>query len=99
MRWHGLPAIRKEIARSMTDDFGLSQRATAEKLGVTPSAVSQYLSEKRGNIVIDDKVVLQEIRLSAERIIGGEQNILFETCRICKILRTHNQHCFFDDEK
>ena len=87
MIWDGLPAIRKEIAESMVKHFGLSQRETAKKLGVTPSAVCQYLSKKRGNITTFDESIIKEITISAERIIEKEDIVIFETCRICKILR------------
>ena len=88
MMWNGLPVIRREIADSMINDFGLSQKETAEKLGITPAAVCQYVSGKRGRLEITDEHILIEIQASAERIINnGNENVLSETCRICKILR------------
>jgi len=48
MIWNGIPSIRKELAEALIKEFGLSQRDAAEKLGLTPSAVCQYLSKKRG---------------------------------------------------
>ncbi|MCK4332307.1 MAG: hypothetical protein KAV40_01875 [Thermoplasmatales archaeon] len=87
MMWNGLPVIRKEIAESMINNFGLNQKETAKKLGVTPAAVCQYLSKKRGKIKIVDKSILIEINNSAERIIQSERVIVVsETCRICRIL-------------
>jgi len=87
MMWNGLPVIRKEIAESMINNFGLNQKETAKKLGVTPAAVCQYVSKKRGKIKIVDKSILIEINKSAERIIQSEAVIVVsETCRICKIL-------------
>ncbi len=87
MMWNGLPVIRKEIAESMINNFGLNQKEAAKKLGVTPAAVCQYLSKKRGKIKIVDKDVLIEINRSAERIIQQEDGtVISETCRICKIL-------------
>ena len=88
MMWNGVPVIRKEIAESMVNDFDLSQKEAAEKLGITPAAVCQYLSKKRGKIKIVDKIVLKEIKISANRIIKHEQAVvIIETCRICKMLR------------
>ena len=88
MMWNGLPAIRKEIAASMINDFGLSQKQTAEKLGITPAAVCQYLSKKRGKIELTDEYIKNEIRESAKSIINNGNNTLIpETCRICKLLR------------
>jgi predicted transcriptional regulator len=90
MIWKGLPAIRKEIAESMITDFGLTQKETAEKLGLTPAAVCQYISKKRGKIEIINKHILQEISISAERIIKSNNGIsvISETCRICKIMKS-----------
>jgi len=88
MMWNGLPVIRKEIAASMVRDFGFTQKETAEKLGVTPAAVCQYLSKKRGRFDIEDKTVLKEIKISAKTIIdNGGNHVISETCRICKLLR------------
>ena len=69
MMWNGLPVIRKEIAESMINNHGLNQKQAAHKLGVTPAAVCQYLSKKRGKIKIEDPLILNEINKSAERII------------------------------
>lgn len=88
MMWNGLPAIRREIADSMINDFGLSQKETAEKLDITPAAVCQYVSKKRGKVAITDDVLLNEIEISAKKIIeNGNGCIISETCRICKLLR------------
>jgi predicted transcriptional regulator len=84
--WNGLPVIRKEIAESMITDFGLNQKEAAEKLGMTPAAVCQYLSKKRGNTSVDSEELLKEISLTAERIIQNtEADVVEETCRICKL--------------
>ena len=89
MMWNGLPVIRKEIAESMINNYGLNQKETAKKLGLTPAAICQYLSKKRGKIKIVDETILIEIKKSADIIIkNGESSIVPETCRICKILIT-----------
>ena len=88
MIWNGIPVIRKEIAESMIKEYGLSQREAAEKLGITPSAVCQYLSNKRGKIEILDDGINKEITISAERIIkNGSTHLVIETCRICRLIR------------
>ena len=92
MRWQGLTVIRKELVKSMIKNFGLSQKEAAEKLGLTPASVSQYLSRKRGKINIADDMILKEIKVSAENIIeNGGSSVLSETCRICKIVRSSGQ--------
>jgi len=96
MMWNGLPVIRKEIAESMIKDYGLSQKETAEKLGITPAAVCQYVSGKRGRIDITDELILKEVRVSAKKIIeNGDRGCKSETCRLCKIIRSNGISPFF----
>ena len=96
MMWSGLPVIRKGIAESMINDFGLSQKETAEKLGVTPAAICQYVSKKRGRTEISNEVVLSEMKISAQSIIDNSGvSVISETCRICKILRASGESSLF----
>jgi len=88
MMWHGLPVIRREIAECIIKKYGLNQKETAKKMGVTPSAICQYLSKKRGKIKIIDEKIIKEISLSAKRIIEDGISSIEETCRICKIMRS-----------
>lgn len=98
MVWSGLPVIRREIAASLIKDYQLNQKQTAEKLGVTPAAISQYLSGKRGKIKIIDEKILAEIKKSAGEIFeNGESRILSETCRICKFMRKSGIFSFYCD--
>jgi hypothetical protein len=93
MIWNGLPMIRREIAECMINNFGLTQKEAAEKLGVTPAAICQYLSKKRGNsIEISNEIIREEIRTSTKKIIeDGDGSVIQETCRICKIMRIKKQ--------
>ena len=86
--WYILPSIRREITKSLLKN-GLSQREAAKKLGITDAAVSQYLSEKRGRVEINDKKILGAIKNSAKRIISGnESTMMLETCRICNLIKS-----------
>ena len=88
MIWQVFPVIRKELAKTMINHFGLSQKETAMKMGLTPAAVCHYLKNKRGKINIVDEDILVEIGKSAVEIIKyGESVAHIETCRLCKILR------------
>ncbi len=87
--WNLLPAIRSEIARSMVKDFGLNQKEAAAQLEIQPAAVCMYLSDKRGKSNIKNKFFLKEIKISAENIIQNENiDIVTETCRLCKIIKS-----------
>jgi len=96
--WHGLPILRKEIARSMINNFGLIEKEAAEKLGIIPAAVSQYLSGKRGKIDITDAKILYEINISTERIINqGNGAVVTEICRLCKFFSSKRLFSFIHE--
>ncbi len=93
--WNLLPAIRNEIARSLVTDFGLNQKEAAAKLEIQPAAVCMYLSDKRGKSNIKNKIILREIKNSAENIIQDENtDIVIETCRLCKIIKSKELFIF-----
>ncbi|VVB62322.1 Uncharacterised protein [uncultured archaeon] len=86
--WYLLPLIRKEFAKSLIKDHGLTQRKAAEKLGITEAAVSQYVLKKRGDLKVKDVKIRQEIKTSTKRIMNGDFQVMkTETCRICHLLR------------
>lgn len=87
--WNVVPIIRKEFAKDLIENHGLSQRETAEKLGVTEAAVSRYVSGKRGALEITDDGILKEIKKSAKRIAKEDGSIVIEeTCRVCRVLKS-----------
>ena len=67
--WHVLPAIRKEFSIHLMKNYGLNQKQVAELLGITPAAVCQYLSDKRGVNIADNDVLFE---------IDKSTNIIFE---------------------
>ena len=88
MIWNGIPAIRKELAEALIKEFGLSQREAAEKLGLTPAAICQYLSKKRAKTDVFDEAIIQEISISAQRIMKDDgTDVIIETCRICRLVQ------------
>ena len=47
--WYIIPAIRKELAKLLTQKYELSYDKAGVILGVSKAAISQYLSNKRAN--------------------------------------------------
>ena len=89
--WNVLPIIRKEIALIMINDYGLSKTETAKKLGISQAAISQYLSGKRAKMNVINKQILKEINRSTKKIIQlGDEVLVSETCKLCKIISTKN---------
>ena len=87
--WEILPIIRKEFAKSLIKNHGLTQRKSAEKLGLTEATVSRYISGKRGKIKKLNKKLMLEIQKSTARICkGNDLTVVEETCRICDLLKS-----------
>ncbi len=82
--WRILPAVRRELARILVEERGFSRRAAAKVLGVTPAALSQYLSGKRGGPV--PEWVRDYLR---GRVDAGDLDV----CRIVLELREHPCFC------
>ena len=85
--WESLPAIRAAIAAEMVAS-GLSQKEVATILEMAPSAVSQYLSGKRGYRIEFSNDVKREIAsLSLDLRDGTVTNPGSRICTICTLIR------------
>ncbi len=65
--WYVKPTIRKELASAMKSN-GLKQVEIAKRLGVTKSAITQYINESRGNEIKLNKKIKKEVADSAQKI-------------------------------
>jgi predicted transcriptional regulator len=91
--WDVLPAIRAAIAVEIVR-CGVSQVEAARMLEIAPSAVSQYLSGKRGyRIVFDDDVKESVARLAQDLIDKNQINVIERICGICRQLRKGEGGC------
>ncbi len=87
--WNIVPIIRKEFAKNLIENHGLNQKKVADKLGITESAVSRYVSGKRGILEITDDEILNEIKKSSNKIAAENGSVVIEeTCRICRLLKS-----------
>jgi hypothetical protein len=99
--WHILPGIRREFAKILVEDFKLTQRETAKKLGLTESAISQYLKSKRGQKLKLNKKINNEIKKSMKELSISKSNfkIIEELCSICTLMRNYGLICDLHKEK
>ncbi|OKY77333.1 MAG: putative transcriptional regulator [Candidatus Methanohalarchaeum thermophilum] len=87
---HILPSVRAQLSKELVD-LGMSQQKTAELLDLTPAAVSQYVSEKRGYEIEFNDTIKKEIRKKAKEIIQEDKKQpLNKICKICDILKDEN---------
>jgi|SRR3989344_2170993 len=72
--WYLLPSLRKEIAKTLVNEYELSQKKVAEIFGMTESAVSQYLKSKRANELKFSNQELAEIKKYADKIFENKKD-------------------------
>lgn len=83
--WDVLPGIRAAIAEELVKR-GQSQKEVSIILGITPPAVSQYVSKKRGYSIEFREDIRAAIGRLADDLIAKKVDDL--TARICKICRS-----------
>ncbi|MBI2655097.1 hypothetical protein HYX06_01595 [Candidatus Woesearchaeota archaeon] len=91
-----LPAIRRELARTLIKDHNLSQKEAANILGLTEAAISQYQHSKRAKEVVFSDNVTDEIRKSADKILSDKKNkqrVIAEMYRISSLTTVRHILC------
>jgi predicted transcriptional regulator len=91
--WDVLPAIRAAIAVELVK-WRVSQIDASKMLEIAPSAVSQYLSGKRGYRIEFEGDVKRSIEHLAKDLKDGKvDNLVARICDICKKLREEGDQC------
>jgi predicted transcriptional regulator len=95
--WYVIPAIRKALVLELKKQ-GLKQKEIASLLGLTESAISQYVKDKRASFCCDafrSPVLASEVRASADRVIGARSSDIAtrEINRICRFIRDNKIIC------
>jgi len=91
--WDVLPAIRAAIAEELIS-CGSTQHEAAEILDCAPSAISQYLSGKRGYRIVFEEDIRNLIRdLASDLHSGKEIDLASQICKICVKMREDEQAC------
>lgn len=91
--WYIIPALRREIAKCLIKDYNLSYDKTGDLLGVTKSAVSQYLKGKRAAKIILPKEVNPLIMKSCELMVSNKSDSVKETMKILDFLKQKGLAC------
>ena len=101
--WYVIPMIRKKLVYCLKQE-GLKQNEIAKIMGVTESAVSQYVQNKRAKKECFGDRTTKEIEKSAKKIIESDyyksknfkevEKICFsEINRICKLVKKNKVLC------
>ena len=88
-----LPAIRAAIAVELIA-AGVSQLEAARLLDLAPSAISQYISGKRGYRIVFENEVKESVRqLAIDLKDGTVEDLGKRICCICMQLREDDCQC------
>ena len=91
--WDVLPAIRAALAAELVRD-GVSQQEVARLLDTAPSAVSQYLSGKRGYRIVFEGPAQKLIEdLAREIKAGGVSDLTSRICAVCREIQGDQGPC------
>ena len=93
--WDVLPSIRAAIAEELVKR-GISQKEVSRMLGITPPAVSQYVSKKRGYNIEFREDIRQAISVLSEDLIEERAkgpDLVKRICSICRMLQDDDTAC------
>ncbi|WP_235282876.1 transcriptional regulator [Methanosarcina sp. 1.H.T.1A.1] len=91
--WDLVPAIRASLAIELVNR-GQSQAASAKLLGIAPSAVSQYISGKRGYRIEFQGETKELIEKLAQDLIDNKvEDFVPRICKICTSARGIESDC------
>jgi len=97
MIWEFLPALRRELVKALLKD-GVPRKEIASMLGITDSAISQYLKKKRGMHFRFDAAVTQRIQQIARNLRNTpaknrSARLIAEICKFCLMLKRKKVLC------
>jgi len=93
-----VPAMRALVARKLSTVYSMKQENIAFRLGITQSAVSQYMRNARGKAVkIDDIDEVQElVQILADGLANdslSKRQITQRYCEACRVVRKKKVLC------
>ncbi len=91
--WYIIPAVRKEFARLLVKEHGMTYEKAGNILGISKAAVSQYLANKRATKVKLDEKVKNKIKRATKRIIKEPREIISEFQEILKFMKKTKCSC------
>ncbi|MCW4041913.1 MAG: hypothetical protein NWE83_14325 [Candidatus Bathyarchaeota archaeon] len=93
-----VPALRALVAQELSSSYHLKQDDIASLLGITQSAVSQYLRHVRGRAVNIEEIneinkITQTLAMGLANSNLSQRQITRQYCRACQIIREKRLLC------
>lgn len=93
-----VPAMRALVARKLSTVYSMKQENIAFRLGITQSAVSQYMRNARGKAVKIDEIdeVQELVQILADGLANdslSKRQITQRYCEACQVVRKKKVLC------
>jgi predicted transcriptional regulator len=93
-----VPALRALVARELSTAYELKQDDIASLLGITQSAVSQYLRHVRGRAVDIESIneiheITQTLAMGLANKTLSQRHVTQQYCKACRIIRETRLLC------
>lgn len=94
-----LPAVKAIMARTIVEKHGLTEKDTANLLGLSQSAISRYKNRGRGNNLLEIEKTI-EVQLLIDQMVTylvkeptRKHEIMTLFCQTCKVIREKGLMC------
>ncbi|MCD6323746.1 MAG: hypothetical protein J7L55_01385 [Desulfurococcales archaeon] len=92
-----MPLLRACLARILINDYGYSIYQASKLLGVTPAAISNYLTAKRADerlvkAVLEDEKFSKLMRSYAESLVNREMEAGDVLCILCRKITSDKKY-------
>lgn len=96
-----LPAIRVLITKELMEKYDLRKIDVAEKMYLTPAAVTQYSKGIRGSSCVEEISGSEEIMKKISELSGviaaddkaNFESVIDNMCEVCKLIRSEKLIC------
>ena len=92
--WYILPAIRREMTKSLIEEYNLPQKDIAQRFGLTEPAISQYKKGARGDIELSSDIK-EKVKKAAQKIAEEGSSAPLEVQRVLKYIQNGGFLCDF----
>lgn len=91
--WYIIPAIRRNMALCFSKEHNISYDNIARMMGLTKTAISQYINGKRVEKIKLHPQAVDEVRSSCIKIVKNKSIVVKEISRILEIIKKKKLHC------
>jgi len=95
-----LPAMRVLIAKELMEKYGFRKIDVAERMSISPAAVTQYSKGVRGSsfvkIISESEEIMKKISKISEAVADDEvtvESIMNNMCEVCRLIRSNKLIC------